>query len=211
MSISIERLYRVTTPNGAVSDLTEDQAQTLAVGLLSALGIAPAPVVAATIEPPAQLPSGPVRDAAPASTGAPPLKMGDWTPDLPELKRLMTEGLSVKEIAARLNRPVPATNAQYYKLLRKAKAASAPSDPPAVAEAAPLPPTEPPAWTPDGAWTPAQTQTLIRAMAPGGRGIREASEQTGHSMGGCGLRWKHLKGAGLMTVEQYLSSPEATP
>jgi hypothetical protein len=226
MSITVERRYRVTT-NGTESDQGEDEARALAFGLLSALGIAPAtaePIetVAASVEPPAQLPSGPVQETARAATFTDErgLKMGSWGSDLPELRRLMADGVPLKEIARRLNRPLPATSSQFYKIKRAAEAMHVVAAPERETEPPPLPTVTPGeaaavqgavGWTPDGGWTREQTKALIRAMAPGHGGIREASEATGHSMGGCGLRWKHLKSAGLMTVEKYMSSPEAVP
>jgi hypothetical protein len=228
MAVSVERLYRVTIGTRA---LTLDGEETLsqAKSLLTALGIAPsdvrpdaAEVITADISPPAQLPSGPVAEqtdnpppvetAAVSGEAAKGRAVVAWEQaDTDRLRALAGAGLTGPQIAAAMGKPKSTVygKAGQHRIAIGAKHEAAPIAAPAPpAEPAPGAPVEPLLGRPSD-WSVAETKALIREMGTGGGGFKAAAEKTGHGMGSCALRWKHLKQAGSMTVERYMSSPEA--
>jgi hypothetical protein len=217
MSITVETRYRVTV-DGTTIDLDEQAATTLMEALqqrlVSRIDVTPVETRVHVLSPeraPLAEPAA-VQALPEPARERPPMKYGDWTKaECDELRRLHADGLVMNEIAARLGRPHPATQAKALKLgLRRlpspesrAKAVPVPA-PPAPAPASLLVRSD----NSDG-WTREQTKTLIHLMASGS-GLKAAMVATGHSFLSCERRWRHLKEAGQMTLAQLLASPEST-
>lgn len=131
-----------------------------------------------------------------------------------QIRDLAGQGLSGTQIAARTGRS-PGTIYPAIKRLGITLGKSEPApEPEPVPEPKPPPlpiPIKQPVVRTDGGdgWTMAQTKSLINIMSHGS-GLKEAMRATGHSFLSCERRWRHLKEAGLMTMDRYLASPEST-
>lgn len=222
MSITVETRYRVTV-DGTVLDLDEGAAtalmEALAHRLLPRIDVTPMQTQVHVLH------TEPVGIAAPAPKALPeptpePSKPAPPQPDeaapiyrIPgegltpageaKLREMHEAGAPHSEIGRVLGLPTGTVSSYCFKRgLKRNRTVNLQS---------PSMPASPstPRFNRGDDWTLEQTKALIHLMA-NGSGLKEAMRATGHSFLSCERRWRHLKEAGLMTVERYLAHPEST-
>lgn len=221
MDVAVETRYRVTV-DGTVLDLGEGEAtalmEALAARLLPRVDVTPVQTQVHVLAPdrppraaaePVALPAGaPPADEPPvyrvAGRGLTPA--GER-----KLREMHAAGTPHTEMARVLGIPVGSVSAYCHTRGLTRRRAERHQPPPEPEPNAPAEPSPARLKTAADGWTHAETKALIRVMgrATGGT-LKEAREATGHTILSYDRRWRHLKQAGLMTVEQYLSSPEST-
>lgn len=226
MDITVETRYRVSIGDTFL-DLNEADAtmlmETLQQRLPPRIGVAPVETRVHLVTP-AVLPAPDAVKALPESVpdlATPTRRVSRGTAlsedEERQIRALAAEGFSAPKIANRLGRSV----GTIYPALRRlgitpGKDGTPPPPrpqrvPPAPdAETPPLAANAPLVRTDSGdTWTHEQTRSLIHLMA-NGSGISVAMRATGHSFLSCERRWRHLKEAGLATVQQYTAHQEST-